>query len=407
MKKLSILPIVLLALMAAYRPVPAVSEPAAPEPALPEPAASEAAAWQASQVIEGTITAEEPVDLPAQPWEGQVISLPGPQEELEKAALRPGFTTFTNSVTVGRKRYSFTEVGTDPSLRNTRNAVVPVVVIPVQAIFDDGTVLDSTASDPCSGGQVPFNLVAQSPIVQNVNYGDGARQYEEEFRRLEFWSFTGAAGARNPNYSVRATFYAGPRLSLTVHGFPTQRAGCGRLGLIDINSWDPYVQATIFPQLRNLGVGGPSGLVLFLFTNVVFYNHSQSNCCTLGYHSWFSFHGLQTYGVAEFDSNRSFKAGADVSILAHELGEWYDDPLTNNPTPPWGHTGQVSGCQGNLEVGDPLTGHFLDVPMPNGIVYHPQELAFFSWFFHENPSLGFDGWYSMGGTFRTPAAACH
>src|SRR5271168_5125701 len=107
MKKLSILPIVLLALMAAYRPVPAMSEPAASEPAVSEPAA-----WQASQVIEGTITAEEPVDLPAQPWEGQVISLPGPQEELEKAALRPSFATFTNSVVVGRKRYSFTEVGT-------------------------------------------------------------------------------------------------------------------------------------------------------------------------------------------------------------------------------------------------------------------------------------------------------
>ncbi|HVR08492.1 MAG TPA: hypothetical protein VMW75_10640 [Thermoanaerobaculia bacterium] len=44
--------------------------------------------------------------------------------------------------------------------------------------------------------------------------------------------------------------------------------------------------------------------------------------------------------------------------------------------------------------------------MPNGVTYHPQELAFFSWFFDEVPSLGFDGWYSMGGTFRTPAARC-
>jgi hypothetical protein len=66
----------------------------------------------------------------------------------------------------------------------------------------------------------------------------------------------------------------------------------------------------------------------------------------------------------------------------------------------------VSGCQANLEVGDPLTGKSLQVTMPNGVTYHPQELAFFSWFFNQVPSLGFDGWYSSLGTFRTPASLC-
>jgi len=39
----------------------------------------------------------------------------------------------------------------------------------------------------------------------------------------------------------------------------------------------------------------------------------------------------------------------DTSIAAHEVGEWMDDPFGNNPTPAWGHTGQVGGCQNNLE----------------------------------------------------------
>ena len=30
--------------------------------------------------------------------------------------------------------------------------------------------------------------------------------------------------------------------------------------------------------------------------------------------------------------------------------------IATNPTPKWGHIGQVSGCQSNLEVGDPLSG---------------------------------------------------
>jgi hypothetical protein len=80
-----------------------------------------------------------------------------------------------------------------------------------------------------------------------------------------------------------------------------------------------------------------------------------------------------------------------------------------NRTPPWGNTGQVTtGCENALEVGDPLTGTFLPaILMPNGVSYQPQETALLSWFFDQVPSLGLDGWYSSGGTFRSPAAPCH
>ena len=82
-----------------------------------------------------------------------------------------------------------------------------------------------------------------------------------------------------------------------------------------------------------------------------------------------------------------------------------DDPFGTNPTAPWGHIGQVSGCQNNLEVGDPLSGTVFKVPF-NGFNYHLQELAFFSWFFRQSPSIGINGWFSNGGTFTTPAKAC-
>ena len=81
-----------------------------------------------------------------------------------------------------------------------------------------------------------------------------------------------------------------------------------------------------------------------------------------------------------------------------------DDPFGINPTPLWGNTGQVQGaCQGNLEVGDPLTGTDVpDVTMPNGYTYHLQELAFFSWFFGAPPTA-VHGWYSDNNTFKTDA----
>jgi hypothetical protein len=77
-----------------------------------------------------------------------------------------------------------------------------------------------------------------------------------------------------------------------------------------------------------------------------------------------------------------------------------DDPLGTNATPLWGNIGQVVGCQGNLENGDPLSGTiFPPVLMPNGFTYDLQELAFFSWFFRQNPSIGVNGFYSDNGTF--------
>jgi hypothetical protein len=94
--------------------------------------------------------------------------------------------------------------------------------------------------------------------------------------------------------------------------------------------------------------------------------------------------------------------------MSHEVGEWVNDPYGNNPTPAWGHTGQVPGCQNNLEVGDPLSG--TDAPRifgSNGFTYHLQELAFFSWFF-QTPSIGIHGWFSNNGTFLTDAGPpCH
>jgi hypothetical protein len=63
----------------------------------------------------------------------------------------------------------------------------------------------------------------------------------------------------------------------------------------------------------------------------------------------------------------------------------------------------VVGCQGNLEVGDPLSGtNFSPIGGRNGFTYHLQELAFFSWFF-SSQSIGIHGWFSDNDTFTTDA----
>jgi hypothetical protein len=133
--------------------------------------------------------------------------------------------------------------------------------------------------------------------------------------------------------------------------------------------------------------------------------------------------GTQLYAVgAYFDTNSVFGPHfADTTVWAHELGELIDDPFVqsipgapggtaNDTTPSWGHTGQVSGCQTNLEVGDPLTpdqgGHFPNFPVVGvgGFVYHYQDLAFHDWFYR-TPSSSTGGKYSFAGEFSGNAGS--
>jgi len=187
--------------------------------------------------------------------------------------------------------------------------------------------------------------------------------------------------------------------------------GCGTVGIMDIATFDAFVQSTLVPLVASQPGGGPTSLPIILLYNVVMANPfvpgpgGPGPCCILGYHSSFSF-PVQTYSVADMDSTsdatHGFVGTRDISAPSHEIGEWMDDPLGTNPTPLWGHIGQVGGCQNNLEVGDPLSGTLFPSVTLSSFTYHMQELAFFSWFYG-TPSTGADSDFSNNETFEADA----
>jgi hypothetical protein len=323
------------------------------------------------------------------------------------------------TITSFNKSYTYRMVGTDPTTAQAhQSSTVPSTVIPIIFTFHDGSVFDPTTVDKhCSAAGSADSLTMASPIFQDFNYvvggtSVGNTQYVDFFQRANFWHFTKPGGV-NPNYHVLLNPVLGNAVHVTVpaaKGSTLTGSWCGKLGLIEINWWDNYLQQTLFPLLATKGVS-PTQFPIFLFYNVVQYVNQVSNCCILGYHNAVDnphFGNLvQTYSVNDFDTSGAFGAGArDIDVLSHEVAEWMDDPLTNNATPAWGHTGQVSGCQADLEVGDPLSGNFITVKMPNKYTYHPQELAFFSWFFRQAPSIGVNGWFSSNDTFKKSQPLC-
>jgi len=333
-----------------------------------------------------------------------------------RASARAGTTVpeYTASVKVGTRNFTYTIVGKNPAIKVANpSTTVNAVLVPVIMKYSNGTNWNPTKVDSCDPGASALARTQNSPIFvsQSWKFGGtsvGTGQVTDAFQRAEFWKFAQPSGI-NPGFHVKLSLKTLKAVTINV---PNAQAfvlnqgiscGNGHVGATNIGWLDGRLRNVVIPSLASQGVGTTT-FPIFLLHN--FAELTGGQCCAGGYHSALSVGaGVQTYGVAMYDNSGLFTGSSDISIPSHEVAEWQNDPNGANPTPSWGNIGQVSGCQTNLEVGDPLSGTSFKDTL-NGFAYHPQELAFFSWFYHQSPSLGVNGWYSDKGTFRTFAAPC-
>jgi len=340
---------------------------------------------------------------------------PGITAAQARASARAGTTVheYTTTVKVGTRTFRYTIVGKNPAIQVANpSTTVQAEIVPLIMKFG-GHTWDPTKADSCDPGASALARTQNSPIVKAkaTSFGGtsvGTVQVTNAFQRAEFWKFAQPTGI-NPTFGVKLAFKTLAPVTINVPAAQSTAfgSGCGNglLGAANINWLDPFLQNNVIPSLAGQGVGTTT-FPIFLLHNFVEYIGNPSQCCVLGYHNTHNVTaGAQTYGLAMYDNSGAFVGSSDISALSHEVGEWQNDPNTVNPTPSWGNIGQVSGCQANLEVGDPLSGTTFNDPL-GGFTYHPQELAFFSWFYHQSPSLGIHGWFSDQGTFRTFAAPC-
>ena len=316
------------------------------------------------------------------------------------------------------KVYSGSMVGRSAFFNGARTTNVSTFIVPLIIKMPDGGIFDPTVADAsCSPGGTPLNLAVNSPLLVPIDFhmgtvDVGTAQYVDAFQRANFWSNVSAT--RNRYHTVLSPVTTLGAVTVNVPSgdgatFSTATFhGCNPIGVMTFSWFDSFVTGTLLPALAAQGVG-PTNFPLFLMKDTVMSTGTTptfpTNCCILGYHGALGF-PTQTYSPVDYDTTGIFTGTTNVSVTSHEIAEWMDDPLGNNPTPSWGHVGQVSGCQSNLEDADPLSGTlFPAVVAPNGKSYQMQELAFFSWFFRQSPSLGVNSWFSDNATFTTDAGA--
>jgi hypothetical protein len=335
--------------------------------------------------------------------------------------------TFSRTATKDGKSYRDTIVGASPFASTKTTTTVNVVLVPV--IVEIGsTTFSPTAADSCIVPKMtPLAAFQQSPLLQNVVFDGGGGKghaatidgvnggtttYPDAVRRAEFSSEL-AATSYHTEFKVTTvspwTISAAEVESLG--GGAVLTSSCAKLGVLPTTSFQDYIQNTVIPGIPAIT---PTSFALLLMSNVVSTTSSSLNCvdgCLIGYHSAFG-SPAQTYAVVEYDSTQQFWGAPgirNISIPAHEISEWMDDPLVTNTTPAWGNSGQVSGCDTLWEVGDPLTGtDFPAIEMSNGVNYDPQEIVFYSWYYNglTTASLGANGKFSSNRTFARPSKGC-
>jgi hypothetical protein len=327
-----------------------------------------------------------------------VIPHPTAPPGLAPAAAAANIPMWSSSFTFQGTTYPFTMIGTNPA-SGSASTNVPVVIIPLRFTFSNGTL--SANSTVCGDTQTAVQRVQNSPVFQAATFSPGGTnvgttQYPDAYQRANFWT---SVSATAPGYHVILNFTTAALQTINV----TRRRGttvagpCARIGEVDINFFDNQARRII----RNLGIPATS-LPLFVSYNT--FETSGGSCCILGYHSATA--SNHTYAVAAYSDPNIFSAPIqDIHALSHEIGEWMDDPFGNNIVPAWGHVGQVSGCQNNLENGDPVTGIAFTLAL-NGFTYHPEDLVFLPWFSRQAPSSSVNQWYTFLNSFSAPQAVC-
>jgi hypothetical protein len=302
-----------------------------------------------------------------------------------------------------RRVFPFTMVGTSP-WAGSRTTTVPTEIIPIALIFSNGVSLDGTTT---------LAKTVASPLFQPFVSQTGVTQYGDAVSRGSFYS---VVQQHSPDWHVllgQPTVF--PTHTITVpaeDGFEFTGSGSGSpIGLINTEWFTQQIRSLLLSL--NLD---PHTLPIFLTYNSFLFSGNPENCCVIGFHSALASsgpgdsHRVNTFVWASYSDHGIFgPAIEDITALSHEIAEWYHDPLIGNVVPAWPQPGTGACFSNILEVGDAIESfpNLSFVVNMGKMEYHPQDVALFSWFARQSPSIGLEGRYSYrGAKLFGPAPSC-
>lgn len=315
---------------------------------------------------------------------------------------------FNSSFAFQEKTFRFTVVGRDPKIGQT--TTVPTQIIPISLFFEgyaddrgNPIVLDVTSN---------LNAIANSPSFRFAQYPSGDTQFADAVQRAQFFH------VMSPDWH---TYLGAPQILRSVNiEVPAGSATLYRMrstgaifAVLDEGFFISQLNTIL--QFENLDV---TGLPLALTANVFLAPRADiRHCCVMGFHTSFDagqhdgLQQVQTFIWATWIGSGIFGGTVgDVTAISHEISEWFNDPFNTNIVPEWQFPTSASGCQNNLETGDPMSAspHAGYPVLIDNFTYHPQNETLLQWFQRKTPSDAIDRAYSFPDEtlLSSPAQAC-
>ncbi len=331
--------------------------------------------------------------------------------ENAKAAVRQGRAVsipyFNNSFVHKDQAFAFSTVGKNP--RRAESTWIPTQLIPISMFFEGFADQDGK---PITLDVTPLLTRFQnSPDFRASSYGTGFTQFADAVQRAQFFHGMDPDWHTmlNPPRVLTPLTIDVPRGSANL--FRSRTTG-SVIAVVDTGFFVSQLNSII--QLEGLE---PDSLPIALTSNVLLAPLANvQKCCIVGFHTAFEAGERDKSPVVQtFVWGSWVDAGvlgadfADVTAVSHEISEWMNDPFGANLVPSWKFP-NTTGCQNNLETGDPLVllPHAGFPVTIDGVTYHPQNQALIQWFSREAPSTAVDGAYSYPneGLLTAPAQAC-
>jgi hypothetical protein len=314
---------------------------------------------------------------------------------------------FSRSFESQGKAYPFTMVGGTPQSNKTTQ--IPVQIIPISLFFEE--FVDEHGApivlDP--GAIIP--RVQTSPNFHDAQYATGTTQFADAVQRAQF----DAIAAKDWHTLLNAPKILKPlRIAVPRGDAKVYRNPSTGVVYAIVNTDFFLSQLNTVIQMANLS---PDALAIALTSNVFLAPQKDiKKCCVLGFHTSFDvgemaqIRFVQTFIWASWVDQGILGPGlADVTPMSHEISEWMNNPFGMNAVPAW-QVPNSTGCQSNLETGDPLA-LMPDAGYPvliDGFTYHPQNQVLMQWFQRGATSDAFEGAFSFPdeSIMTSPSQAC-
>jgi len=319
-------------------------------------------------------------------------------------------------------------LGNPPQMGGTTLINAPVQPVNIELDDVNGNLRFVGGKPLISDAKKFLTPTLQSPVFSTAVYSSGtdATQFSDSIQRAEYFN------SMKPNWHT--LLGPDPLPAVTLHfkqapataciGAANHFAGCNYSFSLNADGtccryilvndvapnfeFDSGFASVVVNDIVNNSIT-TKDVSTFLYPNVYIFFGDTTQCCVLGYHTYFLDPSAdpQPRWVVNYSSWISpglFGASfVDVTGLSHEISETYNDPFVvsdgvHNLTPWWlapnGNCGEV------LETGDVIEG-LKNATFPitlNGFTYHPQNEALLQWFQFESPSDALGGAYSYPDT---------